>query len=79
MDLCDFYHGLLTRPLFRRSLAAMQQFQTNVFGVLNVTNAILPHMRERQSGTVVIVGSRTGWHAACPVSIHTTCSKWDVD
>ncbi|KIP06171.1 hypothetical protein PHLGIDRAFT_36076 [Phlebiopsis gigantea 11061_1 CR5-6] len=48
------------------SLAAMQQFQTNVFGVLNVTNAALPHMRERQSGTVVIVGSRTGWHAAVP-------------
>ncbi|EKM60033.1 uncharacterized protein PHACADRAFT_250900 [Phanerochaete carnosa HHB-10118-sp] len=48
------------------SLAAMQQFQTNVFGVLNVTNAVLPHMRERHSGTVVIVGSRTGWHAACP-------------
>ncbi|THG98097.1 hypothetical protein EW026_g4026 [Hermanssonia centrifuga] len=48
------------------SLAAMQQFQTNVFGVLNVTNAILPHMRQRRSGTVVIVGSRTGWHAACP-------------
>ncbi|KAJ3555879.1 hypothetical protein NM688_g2339 [Phlebia brevispora] len=48
------------------SLAAMQQFQTNVFGVLNVTNAILPHMRERRSGTVIIVGSRTGWHAACP-------------
>ncbi|KAI0337947.1 NAD(P)-binding protein [Trametopsis cervina] len=48
------------------SLAAMQQFQTNVFGVLNVTNAVLPHMRQRQSGTVVIVGSRTGWHAAVP-------------
>lgn len=45
----------------------MQQFQTNVFGVLNVTNAVLPHMRQRRSGTVVIVGSRTGWHAACPV------------
>ena len=58
-----------THLAFDRSLAAMQQFQTNVFGVLNVTNAALPHMRERQSGTVVIVGSRTGWHAACPVSI----------
>ena len=56
-----------------RSLAAMQQFQTNVFGVLNVTNAVLPHMRERQSGTVVIVGSRTGWHAACPVSPPSSC------
>ncbi|KAI0691370.1 NAD-P-binding protein [Cytidiella melzeri] len=48
------------------SLAAMQQFQTNVFGVLNVTNAVLPHMRQRHSGTIVIVGSRTGWHAAVP-------------
>lgn len=47
----------------------MQQFQTNVFGVLNVTNAILPHMRSRRSGTVVIVGSRTGWHAAVPVRV----------
>lgn len=57
-----------------RSMAAMQQFQTNVFGVLNVTNAVLPHMRECQSGTVVIVGSRTGWHAACPVSLaHLYC------
>lgn len=53
---------------FGSSLVAMQQFQTNVFGVLNVTNAVLPHMRARQSGTVVIIGSRTGWHAAVPVS-----------
>lgn len=53
----------------------MQQFQTNVFGVLNVTNAVLPHMRERRSGTVVIVGSRTGWHAAVPVS-HTHDSQY---
>lgn len=59
----------LTRCILNRSLAAMQQFQTNVFGVLNVTNAVLPHMRERQSGTIVIVGSRTGWHAAVPVSV----------
>ncbi|OBZ70280.1 putative oxidoreductase YusZ [Grifola frondosa] len=45
------------------SLAALSQFQTNIFGVLNVTNAILPHMRERRAGTVVIIGSRSAWRA----------------
>ncbi|RDX55334.1 NAD-P-binding protein [Polyporus arcularius HHB13444] len=45
------------------ALAALTQFQTNLFGVLNVTNAVLPHMRERRSGTVVILGSRSAWRA----------------
>lgn len=32
-------------------------FDTNVFGTLNVTRAILPHMRARQSGRIVMLGS----------------------
>lgn len=52
------------------SLAALTQFQTNVFGVINVTNAVIPQMRERRSGTVVIIGSRSGWNPAMPVSSH---------
>jgi NAD(P)-dependent dehydrogenase (short-subunit alcohol dehydrogenase family) len=35
-------------------------FDTNVFGVLNVTRAFLPHMRERKSGIVAIIGSVAG-------------------
>ncbi|KAG1853299.1 hypothetical protein C8R48DRAFT_723530 [Suillus tomentosus] len=38
-----------------------RQFRPNVLGVLDVTNAALPHMRERKSGTVVIIGSRSAW------------------
>ncbi|KAG1856329.1 hypothetical protein DFJ58DRAFT_784537 [Suillus subalutaceus] len=38
-----------------------RQFRTNVFGVLDVTNAVLPYMRERKSGTLVIIGSRSAW------------------
>lgn len=51
-------------------MAALTQFQANVFGILNVTNAILPHMRERRSGTVVIVGSRSAWRSDIPVNIY---------
>jgi NADP-dependent 3-hydroxy acid dehydrogenase YdfG len=39
----------------------MEQYKTNVFGVINVTNAFLPHMRHRGEGTVIVIGSRSGW------------------
>ncbi|KAH9929275.1 uncharacterized protein B0H18DRAFT_1117616 [Fomitopsis serialis] len=43
------------------SKAAMETFQTNFFGQINVTNAVLPYMRERKSGTIVNMGSRSAW------------------
>ncbi|KAF4161536.1 hypothetical protein CNMCM6936_003377 [Aspergillus lentulus] len=36
-------------------------FDTNVFGVLKVTKALLPHFRQRRSGTTVFISSRSGW------------------
>jgi len=40
-----------------------QQFNTNVFGALNISRAILPYMRSAKSGTVVWIGSLGGWRA----------------
>jgi NAD(P)-dependent dehydrogenase (short-subunit alcohol dehydrogenase family) len=39
---------------------ARQQFEVNVFGVMNVTRAVLPHFRERGQGTILNVSSGTG-------------------
>ena len=35
----------------------LAQLHTNVLGPLNVTRALLPHFRQKKSGTVLFVGS----------------------
>jgi NADP-dependent 3-hydroxy acid dehydrogenase YdfG len=39
----------------------MKDLETNFIGPVNVTNAILPHMRLRREGTVVLIGSRSAY------------------
>lgn len=40
--------------------AIEQQFATNVFGVMNVTQAVLPYMRKQKSGHVINISSLVG-------------------
>jgi NAD(P)-dependent dehydrogenase (short-subunit alcohol dehydrogenase family) len=37
-----------------------RQFDTNVFGVMNVIRAILPHFREKRNGTIINITSMGG-------------------
>ena len=38
----------------------MQQFSVNVFGVMDVIKAILPHFREKQAGLIINITSQGG-------------------
>ncbi|KAL0060157.1 hypothetical protein AAF712_013051 [Marasmius tenuissimus] len=51
------------------------QFQANLFGHIDVTNAVLPGMRERRSGMIVILGSRSGWKSEIPATALYASSK----
>ena len=39
----------------------LAQFDTNVFGTIKVTRALLTHLRERRAGNIVFIGSLSGW------------------
>ncbi len=54
------------------------QFETNVFGLMEVTRAILPHFRLRQQGVIVNVAS-VGGRVAFPIYSPYHATKWAID
>lgn len=54
------------------------QFDTNVFGLMNVTRAVLPHFRNKKSGTIINVSSTLGI-IPMPTSSIYTASKFAVE
>ncbi len=55
-----------------------KQFQTNVFGVMNVCREILPYFREQKRGTIVNVAS-VGGRITFPLYSLYHASKWAVE
>jgi NAD(P)-dependent dehydrogenase (short-subunit alcohol dehydrogenase family) len=59
-------YGLLGATEEISDAEARAQFDTNVFGLLNVTRALLPHMRSRKSGHIINISSLFGYGATVP-------------
>ena len=55
-----------------------QVFETNTFGVISTIRAVVPHMRERGSGTIVNVTSSVGI-APMPLVAVYTASKYAIE
>lgn len=52
--------------------AIRANFETNVFGLMNVTREVLPHMRRQKGGSIVNVASVVGMFAAPTMSIYSS-------
>ena len=57
---------------------AQDLFDTNFFGVVRMTNAVLPHMRAQGGGRIVNVGSVVGF-VLMPYSVFYSSSKYALE
>ena len=55
-----------------------KQFEVNVFGVMHVIKAILPHFRSRKQGTIVNISSSTGLFTIPLLSVYSA-SKYALE
>ncbi len=60
------------------SAQVRRQFEVNVFGTMNITRAVAPHMRTRQSGLIVTLSSINGLLANPGGSIYAS-SKFAIE
>ncbi|WP_256874289.1 SDR family oxidoreductase [Nostoc sp. C057] len=55
-----------------------KQFNTNVFGLMRITQAIIPHLRQQSGGTIIQIASMGGRITFPLYSIYHS-SKWAVE
>lgn len=59
-------YGLLAATEEASGEEVKRQYDTNVFGLLNVTRAVLPHMRNQRSGHIINISSLFAYTASVP-------------
>ncbi len=59
-------YGLLAATEEASAQEVQKQFDTNVFGLLHVTRAILPYMRQNKAGHIINISSLFGYGAIYP-------------
>ncbi|KAI9298027.1 NAD(P)-binding protein [Neoconidiobolus thromboides FSU 785] len=65
----------VSKPIIEVDITNVNKvFETNVFGVLNLTQAVVPHMINNKSGTIVNIGSISG-HMTAPFGAVYGASK----
>jgi len=52
-------------------------FDTNVFGLVDITNRVVPQMKERKSGDIITIASTSGMKGAASATPYAA-SKWAV-
>ena len=71
-------YGLLSTVEDGTDEEMFNQFNVNVFGLLKVTRAVLPHMRKAKSGTIINISSFLG-KMGLPLLAHYNASKYAVE
>jgi len=71
-------YGLLSTVEDGTDEEMFNQFDVNVFGLLKVTRAVLPHMRKAKSGVIVNISSFLG-KIGLPLLAHYNASKYAVE
>jgi len=59
-------YGLLAATEEATAEEVKKQYDTNVFGLLNVIRAVLPHLRKQGSGHIINISSLFGYHNTVP-------------
>ncbi|WP_109477262.1 oxidoreductase [Paraburkholderia sp. C35] len=70
--------GLLAAVEESSDADVRRMYDTNVFGLLNVTRAVLPVMRSQRSGHVINTSSIVGYRAAAGVGVYSS-TKFAVE